>query len=94
MERQYIHPRNLKRTAVLAIVGFALAVLSYKLAGETAEGCNLLSAGAWFVLQVLHPVLWAGWQSVQVYLYDGSGFLQHLPHVVPSIWSLLCFVVG
>jgi hypothetical protein len=48
----------------------------------------------WLVLEILHPVMVAGWQAVQAYVADNSRLLQHLPQVTPSIWTVLCFVVG
>jgi hypothetical protein len=91
MDRQDTNSRKLKRIAVVAIVGFALAALLYKIDGG---GCNLLSWAAWFVLQLLHPVLLAGWHSLQPYVYDNSRLLQHLPDAVACIRPLLCAIGG
>ena len=94
MDREYTYSRKLKRTAVAAVMGFALVALFYKLDGGAGHGCDLLDGAGWLVLQILHPVMVAAWQSVQAYVADNSRVLQHLPQVAPSIWTLLCFVVG
>jgi len=94
MDKEYTYSRKLKRTAVAAVIGFALVALFYKLGGGAGHRCELLDGAAWLVLQISHPILSAGWQSVQVYLADNSRLLQHLPQVAPSIWTVLCFVVG
>ena len=94
MDRIDTNSRKLKQIAVVAIMGFALAALFYKFNGGAGGGCNLLSGAAWFVLQLLHPVLVAGWHSLQPYVYDNSRLLQHLPDVVACIRPLLCAVGG
>jgi hypothetical protein len=94
MERQNTNSRKWKRIAVVAIVGLALAALFYKLDGQAGHGCSLLSGAAWFVLQILHPVLWAGWQSAQAYVYDNSRVVEHLPDVVALIRPLIYCVAG
>jgi hypothetical protein len=91
MDRKDTNSRKLKQIAVVAIVGFALAALLYKFDGG---GCNLFSGAAWFVLQLLHPVLVASWHSLQPYVYDNSRLLQHLPDAVACIRPLLCAVGG
>jgi hypothetical protein len=94
MNRQYTYYKGLKRVAVVLVVGFALAALFYRLDGEAGRGCNLLNGAAWFVLQMLRPVLLAGWQSVRSYIFDNSRLLQHLPDLVGSIGPLLCAIGG
>jgi hypothetical protein len=94
MERQNTYSGKLKGIAVVAIVGFAVAALFYKLDGGVGHGCDLLKGAAWVVLRILRPVLLFGWQTVQAYLYENSGCLQHLPQIVASFGSLLCGVVG
>ena len=94
MDRQYTKSRVWRRIAVVAIVGFALAALLYKLDARAGHGCDRLSGAAWFVLQILHPVLVAGWQSVQAYIPENTRFVQHLPDLVTFIRPLLCFVAG
>ena len=94
MDRQDSNSRKLNQIAVVVIVGCALAALFYKFDGGSGRECNLLSGAAWFVLQLLHPVLVAGWQSLQAYLYDNSGVLQRLPDAVACIRPLLCAIVG
>lgn len=95
MGRQNTYSANLKRIAAVAIVGFAVAALFYKLDGAAGHGCDLLRGAAWVALRILRPILLFGWQTVQAYLYDNSGRLQHLlPQIVASFGSLLCSVVG
>lgn len=94
MNGHHTNSRKLKKIAVVAIVGFALAALVYKFDGGAGRGCNLLSAAGWFVLQLLHPVLVAGWHSLQPYLYDNSRLFQHLPDAVACIRPLLCAIGG
>jgi hypothetical protein len=94
MGRQNTHSGNLKRVAPVAIVGFAVAALFYKLDGGAGHGCDLLKEAAWVALRLLRPVLLFGWETVQAYLYDNSGCLQHLPQIVASFGSLLCGMVG
>jgi hypothetical protein len=83
-----------RRIAVVAIVGFALAALLYRLDVQAGHGCDLLSGATWFVLQILHPVLVAGWQSVQAYIPENTRLVQHLPDLVAFIRPLFCFVAG
>lgn len=94
MERQNTYSGNLKRVALVAIVGFAVAALFYKLDGGAGYGCDLLKGAAWVVLRILRPVLLFGWQTVQAYLSENAGCLQHLPQIVASFGSLLCGVAG
>ena len=72
---------NVKLAAVAVIAGFAAAALFYTLDGEIARGCNILHAAGWVVLEVLRPVVVAGWQSVTAHLPDNSGCLQDLPQL-------------
>jgi hypothetical protein len=94
MNRQYTYYKGLKRVVVVLVVGFTLAALFYRLDGEAGRGCNLLNGAAWLVLQMLRPVLLAGWQSVQSYIFDNSRLLQNLPDLVGSIEPLLCTIGG
>ena len=94
MERQSTHFGNLKRIAIVAIVGFATAALFYKLDGGAAQGCDVLRGAAWIVLRILRPVLLLGWQTVQAYVSDNSGCLQQLPQIVASVGSLLSGVAS
>jgi hypothetical protein len=94
MDRRDTNSSKLKQIAVVAIVGFALAALLYKFDGGAGSGCNLLNGAAWFVLQLLHPVLVAGWHSLQSYVDDNSRLLQRLPDAVACIRPLLCTIGG
>jgi hypothetical protein len=94
MERQFTYSGKLKGIAVVAIVGFAVAALFYKLNGGAGQECDLIKGAAWVMLRILRPVILFGWQTVQAYLTDNSGCLQHLPQIVASVGSLLCGVVG
>ncbi len=94
MKGQSIYSGNLKRIAVVAVVGFAAAALFYKLDGGPAQGGDLLKGAAWVVLRVLRPVLLFGWQTVQAYVSDNSGCLRHLPQIVASVGSLLSGVAS
>jgi hypothetical protein len=94
MERQNAFSGSLKRIAILAIVGFAVAALFYKLDGGPAQGCDLLNGAGWVVLRILRPVLVFGWQTVQAYVSDNSGCLRHLPQIVASFGSLLSGVAS
>ena len=94
MNRKYANYGKLKQIAAVAVVGLALAALFYKLDDGAGAGCNLLSGAAWFVLQILRPVLLAGLQSIQPYLIDNSRVLHHLPGVVASIRPLLCAIAS
>jgi hypothetical protein len=94
MDRQNTNSGNLERIALLAIVAFAAATWFYKLDGGANQGCDLLKGAPWVVLQILRPVLLFGWQTVQAYLTDNSGCLQHFPQIVASVGPLLCAVVG
>ena len=94
MNRQYTYYQGLKRVAVVLVVGFTLAALFHRLDGEAERGCNLLNEAAWFVLQMLRPVLLAGWQSVRSHIFDNSRLLQHLPDLVGSIGPVLCAIGG
>jgi NADH:ubiquinone oxidoreductase subunit 6 (subunit J) len=90
MERQNTDIRNLRRVAVAVITGFAAAALFYTLDGEIARGCSVLHAAGWVVLQVLRPVMVAGWQSVAAYLPENAGCFQQLPQIVASVGPVLC----
>lgn len=94
MSRKYTNYGKLKLVAAVAIMGFALAALFYRFDSGAGRGCNLLSGAAWFVLHLLHPVLVAGWQSLQPYIYDSPGVLQRLPDAAACIGPLLCAIVG
>jgi hypothetical protein len=94
MEREFTYSGKLKRIVIVAIVGFAAAALFYKLDGGAVQGCDLLKGAAWVMLRVLRPVLLFGWQTVQAYVSDNSGCLQHLPQIVASVGSLLSGVAG
>jgi hypothetical protein len=94
MTGPYTYSRNCKPIVGVAIVGFVLAILFCKLDGAAAQGCNLLDKTAWVALDVLRPVILAGWQAVSVYLCEDSRFLQHLLQIVASIWPLLCVMAG
>ncbi len=93
MKRQYTDSWNCKRIAGVTVVGFALANLFWNLDGG-AQGCNLLEKTAWVAVDVLRPVILAGWQCVPAYLYENSGCLQHLFQIVASIRPLLCVIGG
>jgi hypothetical protein len=94
MERQNTYAKKLKRIAVMGIVGLAVAALFYKVDGGAGQGCDVLKGAAWLALRILRPVLLFSWRTVQVYLSENSGCLQHLPQIVASFGSLLCGVVG
>jgi hypothetical protein len=94
MERQNTFSGSLKRIVVVAIVGFAVAALFYKLDGGAGQGCDLLRGAGWVVLRILRPVLLLGWQTVQAYVSDNAGCLRHLPQIVASFGSLLSGVAS
>jgi hypothetical protein len=94
MNRPYRYYKGLKRVAVVLVVGFTLAALFSRLDGEGGRGCHLWNGAAWFRLQMLRPVLLAGWQSVRSYIFDNSRLLQHLPDLVGSIGPVLCAIGG
>ena len=94
MNRQYTYYKGLKRVAVVLVVGFTLAALFYGLDGEAGREYTLWNGAAWFVLQLLRPVLLASWQSVRSYIFDNSRLLQHLPGLVGSLGPLLCAMGG
>ena len=85
---------NVKRVAVAVMVGFAAAALFYTLDGEIARCCNILHAAGWVVLEVLRPVVVAGWHSVAAYLPENAGCLENLPEIGASVAPLLCAVAG
>ena len=94
MTGQYTYSRNFKPIVGVAIVGFVLATEFCKLGGAPAQGCNLLDKTAWVALEVLRPVILAGWQAVSAYLCEDSSFLQPLLQIVASIWPLLCVIAA
>src|SRR6266702_412188 len=93
MKGQSTYSRNWKRIAGGAVVAFVLTNLFWNLDGG-AQGCNLLEKTAWVAVDVLRPVILAGWQSMPACLGENSGCLQHLFQVVASLWPLLCVLVG
>jgi hypothetical protein len=94
MERRNTYWGTVKRVAAVLIVGFAVAALFYKLDGEIGQGCGLLHAAGWLVLQVLRPLVVGGLASVQAYVPDNAGCLQDLPQMVASLASVVCGVAG
>jgi hypothetical protein len=88
------YSRNCNLIVEVAAVWSALATLSYKLDAAAAQGCKLLDKTVWEALGVLRPVILAAWQSVPACLCEDSRFLQHLLHLVASIWPLLCVIAG
>ena len=94
MEKQHGQSGKWKQIAIVAIVGFAVAALVYKLEGGAGQGCSLLNGAAWFVLQILHPVLTVAWQSVGTYVPENTKLVQHLPDIVAAIRPLLCAIAG
>ena len=94
MERRNTGFGKAGRIALIVIAGFVVAAVLYTLDGEMARGCSLLHAAGWVVLQVLRPVMVAGWQSVTAHLLDNSGCLQDLPQIVASVGPLLCAFAG
>jgi hypothetical protein len=93
MKGQYTSSRNWERIVGAAIVGIALATLFCKADGATC-GWNLFDGTAGVVLEVLRPVILAGWQCVPTYFAENARCLQHLPQIVASIWPLLGVIGG
>ena len=93
MNGQYTSSRNWERIVGAAIVGVALATLFCKADGAV-HGWNLFDGTAWVVLEVLRPVILAGWQCVSAYLCENARCLHPLPQFVASIWPLLCVLAG
>lgn len=94
MDKQNTNSGNLKRMALVAVVGFAAAALFYKLDGGANQGCDMLNGTPWVVVRILRPVLPFGWRTVHAYLADNSGCLQHLTQIVASVGPLLSTLVG
>ncbi len=93
MNGQLTSSRNWERIVGAAIVGVALATLFCKADGA-AHGWNPFDGTAWVVLEVLRPVILAGWQCVPTYFAENARCLQHLPQIVASIWPLLGVIGG
>jgi hypothetical protein len=88
------YSQNCKPIAGVASVGFVLATFC-KLGGAAAQGCNILSSTAWAALEVFRSlIVLADWQAVSAYLFQNSGPLQHLLHIIASICPLLCFMAS
>ena len=86
--------RNCKRVVGVTIVGLALAIMFCELDGVAKPGWNLFDEAVWVALEVLRPVILAGWQSVPTYLCQNSRFLRHLLPIVASIWPLFSVMAG
>jgi hypothetical protein len=93
MKGQYSSSRNWERIGGAAIAGLALAMLICRLSGTGQEWCCLDEATR-VVLEVLRPVILAGWQCVPAYLAENTRCLHHLPQIVASIWPVLCVIAG
>lgn len=85
METQNGNFRRVKLMVGALLAGFALASLLYRIDGGTIWGCNLLGGSAWVVVEVLRPVLAAGWHALSSYLSENSRYLSLLPHIVSSL---------
>jgi hypothetical protein len=95
MTVQYTSNRKWKPIAGVAVVGSALAILSFRLDGAAVGGCILIDKTAWVALEVFRPIiLLAGWQGVPAYICEDLRFLQHLLSVGSAIWALLCVLAG
>ena len=93
MEGHDTYPGKVEQIVGVAIAGFVLATLVGKLTGSTQEW-SCLDQATRVVLEVLRPVILAGWQCVPAYLAENTRCLQHLPQIVASIWPLLCVIAG
>ena len=84
------------RAAKLIVGAMILAITTGALVklGSGGGDCNLLHGAAWFVLQLVHPIIGVGLRSVSTYFHGSMGLLQHLPHIVAFAAPLLCFVAG
>lgn len=94
MEKQNGNSRRVKLMVGALIAGFALASLLYRIDGGPTQGCKLFGGSAWVVVEVLRPVLAAGWHALPSYLSENSRYLPLLPQIVSSLWPLLCVVEG
>lgn len=86
------HPKSQNGRAIVGavIAGLVFAVLFCKLDGAAAPACYLLGQAIWAALEVLRlGVVFAKWYDVAAYLYENSGFVQHLLQVGACIWPLL-----
>jgi hypothetical protein len=77
-----------------ACVALVVSTLFYGLQGMAPQGCGLLGQASWIALEVLRPMVLAAWESMSVYVCQGSGLLQHVLQTVTSIGPLFCVVVG
>lgn len=76
-----------------AIAGLVFATLFCKLGGAAAQGCRCQSV--WAALEVLRlAVLLARWHALVGYLYQNSGFVEHLLQAGASIWPWLGLIAG
>jgi len=78
----------------VAVVGFALATLIGRYDGTAVPGWSVFEGTIRLALEVLRPVILAGWQCVSVNLCGDSKCLQHLLQIVTSMWPLLCVIAG
>ena len=93
MKGQNTYSGNVKQIVGVAFAGFALASLVCKLNG-TAQEWSCLDEATRVVLEVLRPVILAGWQCVPAYLSENARCLHHLPQIVASLWPLLGVLAG
>ena len=93
MKGQDTYSWNAQQIVRVAIVGFALATLICKLNG-TGQERSCLDEASRVVLEVLRPVILAGWQCVPAYLAENARCLHHFPQIVASICPLLCVIAG
>jgi hypothetical protein len=86
--------RTRRQVVEAAFVAFVLVTLSFAFHGMAAQACSLFGPASWIVLEVLRPMVLAGWESMSAYLCQGSGLLQHVLQTVASLGPLFCVVVG
>jgi hypothetical protein len=94
MTSHYTDSRNRKVLVRLAIFGIAVAILVISLDRAAAHGCHLLKETAWVVVEILRPLLLAGWHGVSTCLRENSRVLQNLLQIVASNWPLLGVMAG
>jgi len=93
MKTRHVYTQAVKLVVGAAILAIAVSALLHK-PGTGAGEYNLIQGAAWFVLQLLQPIIAAGLRSVPTYLHENTGVLDHLPHIVASLGPLLCLVAG
>ena len=93
MKGQNKYSGSVTQIVGVAVAGLALAMLIGSISG-TGQEWSCLDEVARIVLEVLRPVILAGWQYVPPYLTENARCLHHLPQIVASIWPVLCVIAG